>query len=119
MAGREHFELRELGPVVMDFYATSLERGLAAREKLDASRFIDVRYQDFVEDSLAVATRIYQHFDLPLGASEREALRGHVESHPQGKHGSHDYSLEQYGLSKDDVVGRFASYIDRFSLPTD
>ena len=119
MAAREGLDLRELGPVVMDFYATSLERGLAAREKLDAGRFIDVRYQDFVDDPAGVASRIYHHFDLPLGEEASQALRAHVQANPQGKHGSHDYSLEQYGLTKELVRERFADYVERFALPTD
>ncbi len=116
MKAREDFDLRELGPVVMDFYATSLERGLAAREKLDPGRFLDVRYLDFVEDPVAAVSDIYQYFDLPLGAAVAQALRDHIEAHPQGKHGSHDYSLAQYGLSEDQVRARFESYIDRFAL---
>ena len=119
MAGREGFDPRDLGPVVLDFYATSLERGLTAREKLDANRFIDVRYQDFVAGPVAVAERIYQHFDLPMTSEVSQALRDHVASHPQGKHGSHDYALSQFGLEKEHVLARFEGYIERFSLPTE
>ena len=119
MKAREGFDLRELGPVVMDFYASSLERGLAAREKLDAGRFIDVRYLDFVADPEGVAEAIYQHFGLPLGTTVAQALREHVASHPQGKHGAHDYELSQYGLTEERVLERFAGYMDRFRLSAD
>ena len=43
-----------LGPIVMDFYATSLERGLAARDRAGAASFVDVTHDEFVDDSLAV-----------------------------------------------------------------
>jgi hypothetical protein len=119
MAAREGFDLRELGPVVMDFYATSLERGLNAREQLDAGRFLDVRYQDFTEDPFGVAQSIYQHFDLPMESKVKEALRDHVAANPQGQHGSHDYALSQFGLTRERVLERFQSYIDRFELPSD
>jgi hypothetical protein len=119
MAAREGLDLQQLGPVVMDFYATSLERGLAAREALDPGRIIDVRYGDFVTDSFAQAERIYRHFELPMDATIVKALRDHVDSHPQGKHGSHDYELSRYGLTRQSVLDRFAPYVERFELPTD
>jgi hypothetical protein len=119
MTAREGLDLEQLGPVVMDFYATSLERGLAAREALPASRIIDVRYTDFVAEPFAEAERIYRHFELPMEAPVVTALREHVDAHPQGKHGSHDYALSQYGLTKQSVLERFAPYIERFALPAD
>jgi len=53
---------------------------------------------------------------LPQDESVAQALRDHAKANPQGKHGSHDYSLSQYCLSEDQVRGRFRSYIDRFDL---
>ena len=106
----------ELGPVVMDFYATSLERGLAMRDAQDPDRFVDVTHDDFVDDSFAVPRRIYEHFDTPITAAAQAAFEEHVAANPKGKHGSHEYSLEEYGLDPDEVRARFASYIDRFQI---
>ena len=106
----------QLGPVVFDFYATSLERGLAARDRIEAARFIDVSYDAFVADSLAVAERIYDHFAIDLSAKAREAMREHVEANPKGKHGKHNYSLEEFGLDAGAVRDRFSSYVDRFNI---
>ncbi len=119
MAGRESFDPRALGPVVMEFYAASLDRGLAAREGLDARRFADVEYRAFVADPVKTAEAIYAHFDLPLSADTAERLRRHAAEHPQGKHGSHEYSLEEYGLDAERVRARFADYIARYELPSD
>ena len=107
---------RELGPVVMDFYATSLERGLAARDRSDPARFVDVAHDDFVADSLGVLERIYDHFGTPLSEAARAALQAHVAANPKGKHGEHSYSLEAYGLDPDRVRARFSDYIERFGI---
>jgi hypothetical protein len=107
---------KQLGPVVMDFYATSLERGLAARDRNDAARFVDVTHDEFVADSSKVVERIYGHFDMPIGPEARAAFAGHVEANPKGKHGKHDYALEEYGLDADAVRERFAPYIERFGI---
>ena len=110
---------QQLGPLVFDFYATSLERGLTAREHCDPARFVDVGHDEFVDDPLGVARRIYTHFGLPLGRAEQAALAAHVAANPKGKHGSHAYALEEWGLNAHAVRERFKAYSERFGLGTD
>ena len=117
MRARKDFDPKQLGPVVMDFYATSLERGLAARDACDSARFIDVDYRDFIADNLAVARKIYAHFGMPMSESAQDALAAHVRDHPRNKHGKHEYDLEQFGLTRAAVEARFAPYTTRFNLP--
>lgn len=116
MEGQVDIDPHVLGPIVMDFYATSLERGLAARDQLDASRFVDVSHDEFVEEPLRVAERIYAHFGLPFSEEVRRPLEAHVSANPRGKHGEHEYSLAQYGLDPDEVKKRFVPYIERFQV---
>ncbi|MFB0977821.1 MAG: sulfotransferase [Myxococcota bacterium] len=105
-----------LGPIVMDFYATSLERGLAVRDQSDPARFIDVNHDDFVGDSLGTVGRIYEHFGLPIGDDAAASLKTHIEANPKGRHGKHEYNLDDWGLTTDDVVKRFEPYVERFEI---
>jgi hypothetical protein len=107
----------ELGPRVMEFYARSLERGLAVRDGLGADRVVDVTHDEFVSDPLGAATRIYQCFGLDAAPIASE-LASHVGANPKDKHGSHDYGLEDYGLSEDRVLDRFEAYVSRFDVTT-
>jgi hypothetical protein len=116
MAGRESFDPGELGPALLDFYAASLERGLALRERCDPARFLDVDYRAFVADPLASAARIYSHFGLPLADAAREVMARHARENPQGRHGEHRYRLEEWGLDAQRVRERFAAYAARFGL---
>jgi hypothetical protein len=116
MKTREDLELAKLGPVVMDFYATSLERGLAARDGLDPARFIDISHDEFVRDNTSVAVRIYEQFDLDLTDESRRAMAAHAKTHTKGRHGAHAYNLGTFGLSEGDVKERFVFYVDRFDL---
>jgi hypothetical protein len=100
----------------MDFYATSLERGLEARARSDPARFIDVGHDEFVDDGLAVAERIHAHFEVPLSTEARSAMRAQVQANPKGKHGAHEYRLDDYGLRPEQVRQRFARYIERFEI---
>lgn len=118
------FRLREcapqpdLGPTVLEYLARSLERGLASRDQ-EPDRFIDVRFDDFAADNMAVIDRIYAHFDLPFPDETRAILHAHARDNPRGKHGAHQYDLEKFGLTNDRVKSRLAAYIERFDLPTD
>ncbi len=107
-----------LGETVLEWLATALERAAEAR-KANPERFFDVRFEDFVGDNMGVIEKIYDHFELPLGNDVRGAMEGHVASHPQGKHGSHEYGLENYGLTPERVKERLGDYIARFDLPLD
>jgi len=116
MEGQADMPREEFGPVVMDFYATSLERGLAVRDRCDPARFIDVNHDDFVADNLGCVSKIYDHFEMPMPPEAHAAFKGHIEANPKGRHGKHVYDLEDWGLRHEDVIRRFAPYIERFEI---
>lgn len=116
MKGQVECSKEELGPVVMNFYATSLERGLEVRDRSDPARFIDVTHDDFVSDNLGTASRIYDHFDLDMTPEAKSAMEAHIADNPKGRHGKHEYKLDDWGLTNEAVIERFAPYIERFDI---
>jgi hypothetical protein len=117
MAIRASVDPKQLGPTVLEYLARSLERGLASRDRMDARRFLDVDYGAFVEGPLATARGAYEHFGLALAPRTEAALASHARANPQGKHGAHRYSLEEYGLSAERVRERLRFYTERFDVP--
>jgi hypothetical protein len=113
---RLRIDAHELGPRVLAHYADSLERGLAARARLDPARFVDVDYDALVADNLAAARAIYEHFGLPFAGRARAALEAHAASHPKDLHGKHEYDLASFGLTREQVDERFADYRERFGV---
>lgn len=118
MTVRASYDKRALGPDVLEFLARSLERALQARDRVGSQRFADVDYRAFTADPVGTVEALFGHFDLPLSEETREAFRAHAADHTQGKHGAHGYSLEEYGLSGEQVLERLAGYVARFGLPT-
>ena len=116
LRGKRDLEPATLGPVVLEYLARSLERGLAARDRSDPRRFLDVDYRAFVADPLAAAERIHAHFGLPLPGAAHDAMAAHVRASPQGRHGAHDYRLAEFGLRPEAVRERLAFYLERFDL---
>lgn len=105
-----HLDMGEVGRSVMDWYAMSLETGLAMRETLPAELFVDCSQQDFVERPMHIVERIYRAFDLPLEDAARAAMQAHIDANPKGKHGRHEYDLAEYGLTREMIKERFAFY---------
>jgi hypothetical protein len=114
MTTLEGLDKRWLGARVLEFYARSLDRGLAARERMDPARVVDVSHDEFVSDALGVAKRIYAHFALPLTDAALAAFEAHAAANPRAKHGRHEYDLEEFGLSEAGVRERFWVYQERF-----
>ena len=44
-------------------------------------------------------------------------MNHYMQANPKGKHGRHTYSLEDYGLTTEQVRERYANYCERFSIP--
>lgn len=111
MEGRT-FDRRELGPVVMEYLAAKMNHALACREHIDPARILDVQYTDLLADPATAARDIYAQFSIPVTPELERAWVDHVGTHPQGEHGSHDYSLAGYGLTEAQVRERFAAYLE-------
>ncbi len=118
MEGTIEYDMSTLGPVVMDFYATSLERGLAARDRNDAALFVDVAHDDLVDRPMDVVEKIYGQFEMPIDASTSTMLEAHAAANPKGRHGVHEYNLDEWGLDENQVRRRFAEYTERFGIET-
>lgn len=110
--GASDEELKVFGPRIMDWYATSLERGLATRENIDPQRVIDYTFKEFVADPRATVGKIYQHFDLPMPEDTRRAIEQHIAKNVKGKYGKHEYNLAHYGLTEEQVRERYRFYLD-------
>lgn len=106
----DYTRVSDMGARVMEWYARSLEQGLASREKLPPELFVDCSQQEFSQTPLQLAERIYQQFDLPMSAQARDAFQAYIDANPKGKHGKHQYDLSQFALDSDGIANRFAFY---------
>ncbi|MEZ5502951.1 MAG: sulfotransferase [Halioglobus sp.] len=105
-----HLDAGEIGRAVMEWYAMSLEKGLAERATLPPELFVDCSQREFVDQPLAVVEKVYRAFGLHLGDASRAAMQAHIDANPKGKHGKHEYNLAEYGLTRELIEERFAFY---------
>jgi hypothetical protein len=88
-----------------------------ASKKYPQAHFYDMRFSEFIRDQFAVVKKIYEAFDLPMSEEAAARMRWFIADNPQGKHGIHRYSPEEYGIRPQVVRREFRPYIERFDLP--
>ncbi|MEZ4228410.1 MAG: sulfotransferase [Polyangiaceae bacterium] len=100
-------------------------RGREVREALSsagdprACQFLDVHYQDLMKDPDGTLERISAFADLAWSDSDRQQLERARNHNRQHKHGVHRYSLKDFGLSEQRTRERFASYVERYAIPSE
>jgi hypothetical protein len=98
-------------------YVTKRVLGPAARARgAHPGRVFDVSYRSLVRDPVAAVGAIYEHFGLRLGSEAEGRMRRWLAANPQGKHGRHRYSLEQFGLDRAAVDALFPGYPECFGV---
>lgn len=110
-------DLKSIGESFIDTFTIMIERAVAYKEKHGWDAIHDVQYADMIRDPLATVRKIYDHFDEPYTPAAEAAMNAYMADNPQGKHGKHSYSLEEYGLTKEGVRAHFRDYIERFEIP--
>ena len=86
---------------------------------VDPTRFCDVRYADLMDDPFGSLASVYEHFDLDFGAEAERRMRAYLFEKAKGRHGAHRYGFEHTGFDRDEERRRFASYQERYGVPSE
>jgi hypothetical protein len=86
---------------------------------VDDPRFVDVQFRELVADPIATVKHIYEVAGRELSAEAETRMRAYLDANPRGKHGSHTYRLEDYGLDAAERRAALAFYTERFAVPTE
>jgi len=110
---------RALGQQQLRWWADSLDAAMVAREKHQdkSDQFMDVRFEDVLADPVAVVGRAYEQFSIPWSADVERRMRSFVAENPRGKHGAHQYDLEDFGMSLVQIRERFERYCGAYDIP--
>jgi hypothetical protein len=101
-----------IGHSQLDLWARGLSMFTAERAKHDPARFYDVWYDDLVADPVGVVEAIYSHFRLPLSGRAADAVRALATASRPGGESAHRYTLEEFGLTGEEVDERFGARAD-------
>jgi hypothetical protein len=110
-------DLEGIGRTFIETFQVMIQRALAYKQKHGWDSIYDVQYADMMGDPIGTVGKIYDRFGEPFTAEAKAAMAGYMANNPQGKHGKHSYSLEDYGLTKQGVREQFREYIETFKIP--
>ena len=99
---------REQLRIWADYVAKSLDdrRALGREEQI-----VDVLFDDFVGDQMAVVDSIYEHFGWSLESEDRARMEAFLRDEPRDKHGTHEYSLRQIGVTAEEIDRNYSHYL--------
>ena len=102
------------------YWADRLERMLRScatdRDVLPPDQAIDVHFDEFMADDLAMVGRVYALAGQPLDGRARDAMTAFMAAHPRGRHGTVEYDLAQLGLDPAERRQALRFYNDRFGV---
>ena len=97
-----------IGQTQLDLWSRAYHAFWEARPKYDAAQFADVPFSDLRSDPLGVTRALYEQWDLDWTPEVESAI---TEIDREAKSGAaapkHSYSLEDYGLTEDEVRTAF------------
>ena len=106
----------EIGRTQLEVWAEALRRYLEQRARLaDRVEVLDVPYSTIVDDPMAVIGETFRRAGIPLTPEAEAAVLAYDRDNPQHRFGRHEYSLERFGLTDDDIADRFGAYRAAFA----
>jgi Sulfotransferase family len=110
-------DLRKIADQMIETFDLMVQRQNTYRAKHGERSIYDIQYVEQLHDPIGQIRKLYAHFDEPLTPEAEVAMRNLLANNPQGKHGRHIYSLEEFGLTAAGVRQHFREYCERFDIP--
>lgn len=99
------------GAGILDLFADGMARSMALDRARPEMPVVDVHYDDLVADPIGTVRRVHDELGYPYDAEFEGAMRAYLERAAATAPYRHRYSLEQFGLSRDQVLDRTGEYL--------
>jgi Sulfotransferase family len=109
--------------LLADYWTDRLERMLRRcadeHDVLPSARTIDVHFDEFMADDLAMVRRVYEIADQPYDTRAEAAMAAFMNEHPRGRFGTVRYDLSAFGVDAAERRAALSFYTDRFGVTTE
>lgn len=112
----DNVDPKAVAAVSLKTFDAMINRVTAYEAKHGAGSVHHIQYKDLTANPIGEMEKLYSHFGETLSDAARVSMQAMLDANPQGKHGKHEYALEDYGLTREGVYAHFADYIDRFGI---
>jgi len=113
---KRSLDVKELGSFWLEYARIGLDRAMKSREKIPESQLYDVRLKDMMASPMTVLRDIYSHFDLEFTEETAGLLEARIAEKPTSQEGEHEYSIDEFGLTNEQVRETLKTYNERFGV---
>jgi hypothetical protein len=89
---------------------------MESRKNIPDSQIYDVRLRDLMASPMTVLNDIYSHFDLEFTEEIAGLLEERIAKKPTSQEGEHEYHIEDFGLTNEQVRETLKVYNERFGV---
>ncbi|GAB3115305.1 sulfotransferase [Aestuariicella hydrocarbonica] len=108
--------LEYIGESMLDIFEEMIRRTLKHREMHGWDSIYDLQYSELMINPIGEMKKLYAHFHTPWTSTTETAMQQLLAKNPKGKFGKHEYTLDEFGLSKSIVRDRLSDYCNQFNV---
>lgn len=105
-------EWRAIADATIEYYL----RLARFEREFPPEQWISIRFDELVSEPFATAQRIYAHFGLEMSEAAASAVANEVASSARHRSRDHRYSLEEFGLTRDQVSQPLGEIFERYEF---
>jgi len=113
---RDTVDVKRIGSYWADRLARMLHACAEGHDVLPEAQTIDVHFDEFMVDDMAMVQRVYDLAGQPMDDRSRGAMTAFMAEHPRGRHGAVVYDLGEFGLDAAERRDALSFYTDRFGV---
>jgi hypothetical protein len=113
---RDKVDLDYIGNYWADRLVRMLHACAEDHDVLPDAQTIDVHFDEFMADDMAMVGRVYELAGQPMDDRARAAMADFMDAHPRGKYGAVTYDLAEFGLDPAERRKALSFYTDRFGI---
>ena len=113
----EHVDPHAVGATWSERIEAMLLAAMRDRHLVPADQVMDVRFDEYMADQMAVLHRVYRLAGVDLTDDAARLLRKAIDDRPRGRHGRVAYHLEDVGIDAAERRAALRPYQERFDVP--
>ena len=113
----DYVDTIDIGEKVMIWFKRGVTKAMEFEDEQANHNISHLQYNNFIMEPIKTVEEIYAHFGKKVRPLHKKKMQAWLKFNPKDKHGKHNYSLSDYGLTADQVKEEFKEYITRYNIP--
>ena len=107
----KNMDKKEIGKRTLAYWEDALAKGEKERNKINKSQFVDVKFEEFINQPIEQVKLIYSHLGFNFEEKTERSMINYVEEFQKEEKIKHSYGLNEFGLSEESVQNALSKYL--------